>query len=80
MRGPAFFAYADNYLVDVKVGLIVDVEASRARQQAQFGDMEARRLRRLQRRPGVMGQFECGRLEGLADVVNCAYCLQHDRS
>src|SRR5215468_9959859 len=26
MRGPAFFAYADNYLVDVKFGVIVDVE------------------------------------------------------
>src|SRR5437762_2429769 len=25
MRGPAFFAYADNYLVDVKCGVIVDV-------------------------------------------------------
>jgi transposase len=30
MRGPAFFAYADNYLVDVKFGIIMDVEASRA--------------------------------------------------
>jgi hypothetical protein len=29
MRGPAFFAYANNYLVDVKFGVIVDVEASR---------------------------------------------------
>jgi hypothetical protein len=29
MRGPAFFAYADNYLVDVKFGVIVDVEATR---------------------------------------------------
>jgi hypothetical protein len=28
MRGPAYFAYADNYLVDVKFGIIVDVEAS----------------------------------------------------
>ena len=24
MRGPAFFAYADNYLIDVKFGIIVD--------------------------------------------------------
>jgi transposase len=30
MRGPAFFAYADNYLIDVKYGIIMDVEASRA--------------------------------------------------
>jgi transposase len=35
MRGPAFFAYADNYLVDVKFGVIVDVEASRAIRQAE---------------------------------------------
>jgi hypothetical protein len=25
--GPAFFAYSDNYLIDVKFGVIVDVEA-----------------------------------------------------
>ena len=37
MRGPAFFAYADNYLVDVKFGVIVDVEASRAIRQAEVG-------------------------------------------
>src|SRR6476659_2352065 len=30
MRGPAFFAYSDNYLIDVKFGVIMDVEASRA--------------------------------------------------
>ncbi len=30
MRGPAFFAFADDYLIDVKFGVIVDVEASRA--------------------------------------------------
>jgi len=29
MSGPAFFAYVDNYLVDVKSGIIMDVEASR---------------------------------------------------
>jgi len=37
MRGPTFFAYADNYLVDVKFGVIVDVEASRAIRQAEVG-------------------------------------------
>jgi hypothetical protein len=37
MRGPAFFAYADNYLVDVKSGIIMDVEASRAIRQAEVG-------------------------------------------
>ena len=37
MRGPAFFAYANNYLIDVKLGVIMDVEASRAIRQAEVG-------------------------------------------
>jgi len=37
MRGPAFFAYADAYLIDVQYGVIVDVEASRAVRQAEVG-------------------------------------------
>src|ERR1700748_832991 len=37
MRGPAFFAYSDNYLIDVKFGIIMDVEASRAIRQAEGG-------------------------------------------
>jgi transposase len=37
MRGPAVFAYADNYLIDVKFGVIMDVEASRAIRQAEVG-------------------------------------------
>jgi transposase len=36
-RGPAFFAYSDNYLIDVKFGIIMDVEASRAIRQAEVG-------------------------------------------
>jgi transposase len=37
LKGPAFFAYADNYLIDVRHGVIVDVEASRAVRQAEVG-------------------------------------------
>ena len=37
LKGPAFFAYADNYLIDVRFGIIVDVEASRAVRQAEVG-------------------------------------------
>lgn len=33
--GPAFFAYSTNYLVDVKAGIIVDVEASSTNQAAE---------------------------------------------
>jgi Transposase DDE domain len=36
-RGPAFFAYSDNYLIDVKAGVIMDVAASRAIRQAEVG-------------------------------------------
>jgi hypothetical protein len=35
MRGAAFFAYADSYLIDVKFGVRMDVEASRAIRQAE---------------------------------------------
>ena len=37
LRGSALFAYADNYLIDVKFGIIMDVEASRAIRQAEVG-------------------------------------------
>jgi len=37
LRNAAFFAYADNYLIDVKFGVIMDVEASRAIRQAEIG-------------------------------------------
>jgi len=37
LKGPAFFAYANNYLIDVRFGIIVDVEASRAVRQAEVG-------------------------------------------
>jgi transposase len=37
MKSAAFFAYAANYLIDVKFGIIMDVEASRAVRQAEVG-------------------------------------------
>jgi transposase len=37
MKSAAFFAYANNYLIDVKFGIIMDVEASRAIRQAEVG-------------------------------------------
>jgi len=36
-KGHAFFAYADNYLIDPKAAIIVDVEATRAIRQAEVG-------------------------------------------
>ena len=37
LRGPAFFAYANNYLVDTDNAIIVDVEATRSIRQAEVG-------------------------------------------
>jgi transposase len=53
MRGPAFFAYADNYLIDVKFGVIVDVEASRAIRQAEVGAAKTM-IERTKERFGLM--------------------------
>ena len=36
-KGPAFFAYADNYLIDTDNAVIMDVEATRAIRQAEVG-------------------------------------------
>ena len=48
-KGPHFFAYSDNYLIDLKFGVIVDVEASRSVRQAEVRTMinrtEQRRLK-----------------------------------
>jgi hypothetical protein len=37
MRGPAFFAYATNYLIETKLAVILDVEAMLAIRQAEVG-------------------------------------------
>lgn len=37
LKGPAFFAYADNYLIDTDHAIVVDVEATRAVRQAETG-------------------------------------------
>jgi transposase len=57
MRGPAFFAYSDNYLIDVKFGVIMDVEASRAIRQAEVGaakTMVERTERRFDIKPKLL--------------------------
>jgi transposase len=40
-KGHAFFAYADNYLIDLKAAVILDVEATRAIRQAEVGAARA---------------------------------------
>jgi len=41
LRGPAFFAYANNYLIDTSNAVILDVEVSRAIRQAEVGAARA---------------------------------------
>jgi transposase len=36
-KGPAFFSYSDNYLIDTYHGVIIDVEATRSIRQAEVG-------------------------------------------
>ena len=51
-KSKAIFAYADNYLIDVKVGIIMDVEASRAIRQAEVGASRTM-LERTEERFGI---------------------------
>ena len=36
-QGHAFFAYADNYPIDLKASIIIDVEVARASRRAEVG-------------------------------------------
>ena len=70
MRGPAFFAYADNYLVDVKFGVIVDVEATRAIRQAEVGAAKTM-IDRTEERLGLKPQrLAADTAYGSADTLN----------
>lgn len=51
-KGPAFFAYSDNYLIDTDHGIIMDVEATRSVRQAEVGSAR-RMLDRTEQRFGI---------------------------
>lgn len=51
-KGPAFFAYSDNYLIDTDHGIILDVEATRSIRQAEVGAMR-RMIDRTEERFGL---------------------------
>ena len=70
LKGPAFFAYADNYLIDVQHGVIVDVEASRAVRQAEVGAAR-RMIERTEARFGLRPQRLAGDTAyGAAPMLN----------
>jgi transposase len=70
LKGPAFFAYADNYLIDVQEGVIVDVEASRAIRQAEVGAARTM-IERAEKRFGLKPQRLAGDTAyGAAPMLN----------
>ena len=70
LKGPAFFAYADNYLIDVQHGVIVDVEASRAVRQAEVGAARTM-IERTEKRFGLKPQRLAGDTAyGAAPMLN----------
>jgi transposase len=69
-KGPAFFAYANNYLIDVKFGVIVDVEASRAIRQAEVGAAKTM-IDRTEERFGLKpGRLAADTAYGAAPMLN----------
>jgi len=70
LKGPVFFAYADNYLIDVRYGVIVDVEASRAVRQAEVGAARTM-IERTEARFGLKPQRLAGDTAyGAASMLN----------
>jgi hypothetical protein len=73
-KGHAFFAYADNYLIDLKAAIIIDVEATRAIRQAEVGaarTMIERTEERLELYPErVVADSAYGSAEMLGWLVN----------
>jgi transposase len=70
LKGPAFFAYADNYLIDVQCGVILDVEASRAIRQAEVGAARTM-IERTEERFGLRPQRLAGDTAyGAAPMLN----------
>src|ERR1039458_10343469 len=59
MRGPAFFAYADNYLIDVKYGILMAAKASRAIRPAEVGASQTM-IERTEQRFGLKPKWLAG--------------------
>ena len=67
MRGPAFFAYADNYLIDVKFGIILDVNAIRQAEVGAAKTMIERTEERFDIKPAYLAADTA---YGSADTLN----------
>jgi hypothetical protein len=70
-KGPAFFAYSRNYLINVKFGVIVDVEASRSIRQAEVGTAKTM-LERTEERFGLKPFTVDGFSDFMRDAITAA--------
>jgi len=68
----AFFAYADNYLIDLKAAVILDVEATRAIRQAEVGAARTMIERTADRFDLKPERLAAGSAHGSAPVVALA--------
>jgi transposase len=69
-KGHAFFAYSDNYLIDLKASIIVDVEPTRAIRQAEVGATKTM-IERTEERFGLKPQRLAGDTAyGSAEILN----------
>jgi transposase len=69
-KGHAFFAYSDNYLIDLKASIIVDVEPTRAIRQAEVGATKTM-IERTEERFGLKPQRLSGdSAYGTAEILN----------
>jgi IS5 family transposase len=69
-KGHAFFAYSDNYLIDLKASIIMDVEATRAIRQAEAGATKTM-IERTEERFGLKPQRLAGDTAyGSAEILN----------
>ena len=65
-KGPAFFSYSDNYLIDTDHGVILDVEGTRSIRQAEVGSTQTM-LTRVKAKFGLIPEF-VGRLPVIATL------------
>jgi hypothetical protein len=69
-KGHAFFAYSDNYLIDIKASIIMDVESTRAIRQAEVGATKTM-IERTEERFGLKPQRLAGDTAyGSAEILN----------
>src|SRR5271165_669032 len=80
-KGPAFFAYSTNYLIDTDHGVIVDVEATRSIRQAEVGAAQTmldRTEDRFGLKPGYLAADTAyGSAENLAWLVKQKQITPH---